>query len=82
MWVWSGVLLQDLDDVPPVRPIEMVPQPASGVGQPWAPWEGEVSIQVEDYTFTLTFQIVGEILRENTPLAFYLAYAFYDLQGQ
>ena len=26
MWVWHGVLLKDLDAVPTVSPIEMVPQ--------------------------------------------------------
>ena len=36
-------------------------------------------------TFPLTFQIVGEILKEKIPLLFTLAlplaYAFYELQG-
>ena len=32
MWIWRGVLLQDLDAVTLVRPIEMVPQSPCGAG--------------------------------------------------
>ena len=39
MWVWHEVLLEDMDDLPPVRLIEMVPHYASGTGGPWEPWE-------------------------------------------
>ena len=37
VWVWRGVLLQDLDAVPSLHSIEMVPQSVSGTEQPWVP---------------------------------------------
>ena len=40
VWVLHGVLLQDLDAVPPVNPVEVVTDSASGAGQPWTPWKG------------------------------------------
>ena len=42
MWVWRGVLLQDMDAVYPVCPVEMITQSAFGAGRPWAHWEGEL----------------------------------------
>ena len=37
VWIWSGLLLQDIDAIPPVHPVKVVPQYASGTGQPLAP---------------------------------------------
>ena len=34
VWVWRGMLVQDLDAVPKAHPIEMVPRYASGAGRP------------------------------------------------
>ena len=44
MWVWSGILLEDMDALPPVHPIKMVPQYTSGTGRPWAPCEGALAL--------------------------------------
>ena len=44
MCVWNGLLLQDMAAIPPVHPIKMFPRSASGIGRPWAPWEGVMAL--------------------------------------
>ena len=46
VWVWCRVLLQYLDYVLPMHPVEIIPHYDSGVGQPWAPWKGALSFVI------------------------------------
>ena len=46
MWVWHGVLLQDLDSIPPVCPIEMVPLSDSGADDPGHLGKGQCHLLV------------------------------------
>ena len=38
------MLLQDLDAIPPVNPVELVPKYAYIAGGSWAPWEGSLAL--------------------------------------
>ena len=76
MWILHGVILQDMDAVPPVCPVEMVPQPASGVGLPWETWE--VSLTIDSGLGEDDFIYLGEVLifayRKPVPVDLWLCY--------
>ena len=44
MWLWCGVLLQDMYAFSTVLPVEMFHQSTSGKVRPWSPWEVALSI--------------------------------------
>ena len=78
IWVWSGVLLQDLDAVPPVHLIDMVPQSVSGAGQPYALCEGARALASglrEDYLIYLR-EVLVLAHWESVPVDIWLCYVY------
>ena len=68
MWVWRGLLLQNMDAEPPVRPVEMVPQSASSSGRPW---EGSLALDScigEDDPIYLDLGRGGVMLAHRDPV--------------
>ena len=78
MWVWRGLLLQDLDSISPLRYIEMVNNSASRTGKTWVPQRREIALDIglggDDLVYLLGVLVLAH--RDSVLVNLQLCYIF------